>query len=79
MEEAFERLNEAIIETTVSIDDFVQSLKDINHVFICNEVQPEICTKWESEVKTLQPAICTCCGGRIGKNNYCEYCGTRYW
>jgi hypothetical protein len=27
----------------------------------------------------LTPAICTCCGGRIGKNNYCEYCGTRYW
>ena len=27
----------------------------------------------------LTPAICSCCGGRIGKNNYCEYCGTRYW
>ena len=27
----------------------------------------------------LTPAICSCCGGRIGINNYCEYCGTRYW
>lgn len=27
----------------------------------------------------LTPAICSCCGGRIGKNNYCEFCGMRYW
>ena len=27
----------------------------------------------------LTPAICSCCGGRIGKDNYCEFCGTRYW
>lgn len=27
----------------------------------------------------LTPALCTCCGGRIGRDNYCEYCGTRYW
>jgi len=26
----------------------------------------------------LTPAICSCCGGRIGVNNTCEYCGTRY-
>ena len=31
------------------------------------------------EPRTLKPAICSCCGGRIGKTNYCEYCGTRYW
>lgn len=75
MKEVFDRLNEAIINTSVSIDDFAQSLKNINNVFVCDS------GKWESkvEVKTLRPAICSCCGGRIGRENYCEYCGMRYW
>ena len=33
----------------------------------------------ESEPKAhLIPIICKCCGGRIGRHDTCEYCGTRY-
>lgn len=34
---------------------------------------------WASDNNKLTPALCSCCGGRIGRDNYCEYCGTRYW
>ena len=39
--------------------------------------QPVSFTKKVSD--KLAPAICSCCGGKIGRDNYCEYCGTRYW
>ena len=79
MKGTFDKISEAINEVGVSLDDITQSLKEFHDVINCCD--SGVITKWESEVevKTLQPAICSCCGGRIGKENYCEYCGMRYW
>ena len=83
MKGTFDKISEATNEVGVSLDDITQSLKEFHDVIVCDSGQWEynVKTRWESEaeVKTLQPAICSCCGGRIGKENYCEYCGMRYW
>lgn len=85
MKGTFDRLSGAINEASVSLDDITQSLNKFHDVIVCDSGKWEykVKTRWEkeseAEVKTLQPAICSCCGGRIGKENYCEYCGTRYW
>ena len=60
-------------------DDYMKTTVDPDTMYIIND------SSWTSKKiepqaqARLTPALCSCCGGRIGRDNYCEYCGTRYW
>lgn len=58
----------------MTYDDYIKTAIDPDTIYFITDDPP----KWASGNK-LTPALCTCCGGRIGRDNYCEYCGTRYW
>ena len=69
-----------ILETTY--DNYVKTTIDPETMYIINDSSSSIWTSKKIEPQAqarLTPALCSCCGGRIGKDNYCEYCGTRYW
>lgn len=59
--------------------DCIYSAKS-NTMYIVNDSSSStwVSNKIEPQAR-LTPALCSCCGGRIGRDNYCEYCGTRYW
>lgn len=60
-------------------DDYIETTIDPDTTYIINDsVSTWVNHKIEPQVR-LTPALCSCCGGRIGRDNYCEYCGTRYW
>ena len=60
----------------MTYDEYMKTTVDPDTIYFITDGPP----KWASEPQAqLTPAICSCCGGRIGQNNYCEYCGTRYW
>lgn len=63
-----------IVETTY--DDYIKTTIDPDTTYFITDSPPKFTSEPQAR---LTPAICSCCGGRIGKNNYCEYCGTRYW
>lgn len=71
---------------TVTAEQFSSSfakafgLNDTNWKEETNKTSIHVIEKSQNESQAqLTPAICSCCGGRIGKDNYCEFCGTRYW
>ena len=57
-------------------DDYVKTTIDPETIYFITDGPPKCTSEPQSR---LTPALCSCCGGRIGINNYCEYCGTRYW
>ena len=66
-----------VVETTH--DDYMKTTIDTDTMYI---IADSSLSNWESRrisSSKLAPALCSCCGGRIGRDNYCEYCGTRYW
>lgn len=63
-------------------DDYIKTTVDPDTMYIITDNSSSIWTSHKIEPQAqaqLTPAICSCCGGRIGQNNYCEYCGIRYW
>lgn len=66
-----------IVETTLG---YMKTTADPGTMYIINDSSSSTWTSHKIGPQArLTPAICSCCGGRIGQNNYCEYCGTRYW
>ena len=65
-----------IVETTR--DDYMKTTIDPDTMYIINDSSSTWTDKSEPQAR-LTPAVCSCCGGRIGRDNYCEYCGVRYW
>lgn len=63
-----------IVETT--LDDYMKTTVDPDTTYFITDSPPKFTSEPQAR---LTPAICSCCGGRIGINNTCEYCGTRYW
>ncbi len=60
-------------------DDYIKTTVDPDTMYIINDNSSSIWTSRKIEPQArLTPALCSCCGGRIGRDNYCEYCGTRY-
>lgn len=66
-----------IVETTLG---YMKTTVDPDTMYIINDSSSSTWTSHKIGPQgRLTPAICSCCGGKIGKDNYCEYCGTRYW